>query len=158
VTETKTKTLGQVLKVLLDESNYFDRAEWARFFGRKEEILESWVSDATIPPPSFLAMLLDLLRHTDAIPSTVFEQWKSVSELPAINVVPCIRDKGFAANLSEIDRLEVASPIINMAGYVLWPRYQSIFRYLTSLSSEEQEKVLDILRDQIIPDILEKRK
>ncbi len=66
---TQDKSIFAVaLKALLDETNLFDRREWAQFLNVSESAISQWVGDKTIPRADLLYMIIDVLAEsTDVV-------------------------------------------------------------------------------------------
>jgi len=66
-----TKTFGQQLRVLLDESDLFSREEWAMLLGVEPSTLEGWVDDSSLPTTDELWVIGDAISEYDAVASAV---------------------------------------------------------------------------------------
>ena len=58
----RASTFARVLQQLLDETEFYTRANWSQFLGISEPALSQWVNDRTVPRADLLRMAIDLLE------------------------------------------------------------------------------------------------
>lgn len=58
----KPSIFARILIQLLDDANFYTRAEWGRFLGISEPAISQWVNDRTLPRADLLRMVVDVLR------------------------------------------------------------------------------------------------
>src|SRR3712207_1433798 len=89
MSRTTTKSIfAAVIKALLDETNLFNRREWAEFLGVTESAISQWVGDKTIPRPDLLYMIVDVLEQSTDIPEAPLESFKDMARRVATEVSP----------------------------------------------------------------------
>lgn len=100
-----TDTFGSVLKSFLDDTEYFNRKQWADFFSTTESYIELWVSDSCIPTQSRLSMLLDLMQIRGGLAAkSVLDRWNVICKRPIAEVVPVLNTRVIL--ISDISTLE----------------------------------------------------
>jgi len=69
------------LQKLLDETNVFNRADWARFLGVPEASIEKWLLDELVPRADLLHMLYSCVARSAPLHEAVdrFEEMASSS-------------------------------------------------------------------------------
>lgn len=83
----KISPFASALKVLLDETGIFDRAEWSSLLGVSQGAISQWVNDKTIPRPEILDMIYDTLVVSD-IEISHLKGFNDMSKRPANEVSP----------------------------------------------------------------------
>ncbi|MES3004830.1 MAG: hypothetical protein V4690_01805 [Patescibacteria group bacterium] len=143
-----TKTLGEVIRHMLDDSHSFTRKEWAVALGCTTRELRDWVANKKIPPDRKLRGIVDILRHRFGSPSPTLQEWDRISGLPISDVAPSLTASPGKKGVFFLPSVRVS----NLATYTLSLRYSGILHRLTLLSEPEQEKVLDLLVEKFIPE------
>lgn len=79
------------LKALLDETNLFERKDWADVLGplRTVEEIEDWVSDVKLPPVRHLSMIWTVLETSSGIPPEPIAAFEALYDLLLAEISPC---------------------------------------------------------------------
>lgn len=81
---------ASALEGLLDETNFFTRAEWANALNVKKSEIEDWVSDRTFPSALSLRLIFSILhgnRGSEPFKSKL-EDFRNLFELPWREITP----------------------------------------------------------------------
>jgi transcriptional regulator with XRE-family HTH domain len=113
------------LAMLLDETCYFTRSEWARFLGVSTSAISQWVNDKTVPRADLLRIILDVLRTSDGVPPEPLKHFDEVANRPACEV------SALGARMMP-----------TVAEYLRRSTFASLGRDLRTLSAKQQETVL----------------
>lgn len=77
------------LRRLLDSTNYYTRAEWARFLGVSTPAISQWVNDKTLPRPDLIRMIVDVLRKTACKETAdIISEFEGLGDLPSKEISP----------------------------------------------------------------------
>lgn len=108
-----TSIFARALQRLLDETEFYSRAEWSHFFGISEPALSQWVNDRTIPRANLLRMAIDLLETRGGVAAgEALMAFKAIMDEPAEDISPI--GARFAPNLQsylEVRALSDFNPI-----------------------------------------------
>ncbi len=89
VSDRKLSPFATTLTRLLDETEFYTRAEWARFLGVTPSALSQWVNDRTVPRADLLRMIVDLLRARGGEKAaSIVTEFEDLVEKPATDVSP----------------------------------------------------------------------
>jgi hypothetical protein len=116
---------ASVIKALLDDTNLFNRKEWAQFLGVSESAISQWVGNKTIPRPDLLYMMVDVLEQSTGITKGPLEAFKAMAHKPGTDVSPHGRRM-----------------LPTVWAYMTRPAFSELSSTLAKLSPEEQAKLL----------------
>lgn len=119
---------AEALRALLDDTNLFERHEWAKFCGASPEKLRDWLRDEALPKPSNLALIWIVLEESSGIPQEPLEKFKEMTRMPARKVSP------FGVQML---------PTVHQ--YVKRGTFDELSNILAKRSPEERAKLLEIL-------------
>lgn len=110
---------------LLDETNLFNRREWAEFLGVSPPAISQWVGDKTIPRPDTLYMILDILQQSTDVPEGPIKSFKALAQRRATEVSP-----------------HGKRMLPSVWAYMMRPAFSELSSRLAKLSPADQERVL----------------
>ena len=140
-----TKTLGSVLRTLLDDPRCHTRADWAAILNTTEEEIASWVSDEKLPPESTISRKIQgIVEAACFYAPDLRAEWESIVDLYSRDVTP-LSDK--MAPRHSMERL-VAGTI---GGYSLTYRYAGLLRVLGIIPYARQVAFLDEITNEVMP-------
>lgn len=126
MSRTTTKSIfALAIKALLDETNLFNRREWAEFLGVSEPAISQWVGDKTIPRPDLLYMMVDVLEHSTDVPEAPLKAFQAMAQQAATEVSP-----------------HGKRMLPTVWAYMTRPAFSELSSTLAKLSPEEQAKLL----------------
>jgi hypothetical protein len=88
------------LVLLLDETHFFTRKEWARYLGVTTKGIEDWVRDRGFPRGDLLRKLMDVLKCSPDVPNGPLEMFDGLVNRPLAEITP-LADLLESATLAE---------------------------------------------------------
>src|ERR1043166_8242176 len=111
---------------LLDETELFERADWADLLGVSESAISQWVTDKTIPHADHLYVIFATLKGSDIPSEEPLNYFRQIAQLQATEVSPNGRRM-----------------LPNVWAYMTRPAFDDLSRKLVNLSPSEQEELLE---------------
>lgn len=78
---------SEALRRLLDDTQLFDRGEWATYLGVKKDRIEKWLADAELPRVGHLGLILTTIENSDVPPGPLLD-FTIMAGRPAREVSP----------------------------------------------------------------------
>ena len=76
----------KAIQGLLDDTNLFDRKEWANFLDVSVPEINRWLSGVTVPRSDYITMIYSALQLFDDIPTEPIEFFEQIAKYPSIEV------------------------------------------------------------------------
>ena len=81
-------SFAEMLRRMLDDTERFDRAEWAGVLEVSTPAISQWVNDRTLPRPESLRLIVSVLRPVAGEPGPVLSDFLKLADQPAEEVTP----------------------------------------------------------------------
>ena len=121
----KTSEFARLLRQLLDETDIFNRQEWAEFLDVSESAISQWLHDQTLPRPDTLRQIVGVVRSSSGVPESILKSLEEGASRPAEEVSPHGKRMGES-----------------LGAYLISPLLKGFLRSLGRLGVQVQEKLL----------------
>lgn len=118
---------ASALQQLLDDTNLFNRNDWAEIIGARTTDINKWVYDADIPEAHHLGMIIATLETSSNIPELPLKHFREIASLRSTLVSP--HGKRMLPSVQQ---------------YIERPLFSEINRKLAKMTPDQQAKFLEI--------------
>lgn len=125
-------TFVDALRSLLDDTDLFERKDWAKFLGVSEEKINTWLSEEDIPRPFCLSMIFLALKNSSDVKKEPLKRFSEMAKLRSTTV-------------SKLGKRMLPS----VTEYMDRPIFSELSNRLAKLKPEEQEQLLEELYPEI---------
>jgi hypothetical protein len=124
--KSEKSLFANALTHLLDDTDLFDRADWADVLSVSTAAISQWVNDKTIPQPDYLYTIYEMVKGSDLPSEEPLINFREIAKLPAYEVSPHGRRM-----------------LPNIWSYMTRPVFDDLSKKLARLAPEEQEHLLE---------------
>ncbi len=128
----KPSPFAAILRRMLDESNTFNREEWATIVNTETWKIELYVSDKAFPSAEVFRSILSVLKEDTRVPADILADYKILASKPLDEVTP----------LSELALMHCEKIGRTLNHYENVPLLHGFFRTLSTVTPEQQLEVL----------------